>query len=95
MGIENALDFIEGDDVHGLDVVFKAGHLVFQIVHHYFIVFNYTSNLQLFDSISKEVKHEDNGVVTLSIWSLNMGVMKRQKKMYYVPYSDEFTGAPK
>ena len=52
---QNVLDFVECNDVHGLDVVFEANNLLFEIIHHNLIVFNDTSDLKLLDTVATKV----------------------------------------
>ena len=51
-----SLDFVESNNVHWLNKVFKTNNLVFKIVHHNFVVFNDTGNLKLLDTITKKSK---------------------------------------
>ena len=47
------LDLIESNNIHGLNEILESGDLVFQIVHHNFIVFNNAGDLQFLDTITK------------------------------------------
>ena len=47
------LDFVEGDNVHGLDVVLKAGNLLLEIVHHDLVVLDDAGNLELLDAVTE------------------------------------------
>ena len=51
-----SLDFVESNNIHWLNKVFKTNNLVFKIVHHNFVVFNDTGNLKLLDTITKKSK---------------------------------------
>ena len=44
------LDFIEGNNVNRLDVLFKALNFFNQIIHRDLLIFNHTHDLQLVDS---------------------------------------------
>ena len=48
-----SLDFVESNDVHWLNKVFKTNDLIFKIVHHNLVVFNDTGDLKLLDTITK------------------------------------------
>ena len=52
---QNVLDFVECNDVHGLDVVFEANNLLFEIIHHNLVIFNDTSNLEFLDAITEKI----------------------------------------
>ena len=51
--LQICLDLIESNNIHGLDEILESGDLVFQIVHHNFIVFNNAGDLQFLDTITK------------------------------------------
>ena len=44
------LDFIEGNNVNRLDVLFKVLNFFNQIIHRDLLIFNHTHDLQLVDS---------------------------------------------
>ena len=48
-----SLDFVEGDNIHRLDIVFKSNNLLLKIVHHDFVVFNDASDLELLDTVAE------------------------------------------
>ena len=56
------LDLIESNNIHGLNKILESGDLIFQIVHHNFIVFNNAGDLQFFDTITRMI------VLDVSLW---------------------------
>merc|ERR1712044_142854 len=47
-----SLDFVEGDNIHGLDVVLKAGDLLLEIVHQDLVVLDDARDLELLDAVT-------------------------------------------